>query len=138
MCQRYHSGIAASVISSFTGAILNLIGITILNQIYGRVAIKLNDWENYQKETEYQDALTIKFFIFSFVNSYTSIFYIAFFKVCCFVVVEGSIQRRAASRATRATMARCSATSRMHGDTHTHTHTHTHTPSAPRTVACWS
>ena len=34
----------ASVVASFTGAILNLIGILILNQIYGRIAIKLNNW----------------------------------------------------------------------------------------------
>jgi len=70
----------ASVIASFTGAILNLIGIMILNIIYGKVAVVLNDWENHRTDTDYEDALTFKYFVFSFVNSYTSIFYIAFFK----------------------------------------------------------
>jgi hypothetical protein len=45
------------------------------------MAVKMNDWENHQKQTDYDDALTFKYFTFSFVNSYTSIFYIAFFKV---------------------------------------------------------
>ena len=70
------------MVASITGAILNLIGIMILNLIYGKVAVALNDWENYQKETDYQDALIRKTFLFTFVNTYTSIFYIAFFKVC--------------------------------------------------------
>jgi hypothetical protein len=81
MCQ-------AGAIAAVTGAILNLIGISVLNIIYGKIAVILNDWENHQKQTDYDDALTFKFFIFTFVNSYTSIFYIAFFKVRLCVDVD--------------------------------------------------
>jgi hypothetical protein len=72
----------ATTISSFSGAILNLIGILVLNVIYNKLAVVLTNWENHQKETDYEDALAVKFFLFGFANSYTSIFYIAFFRVC--------------------------------------------------------
>ena len=45
--------LSAPIVTSFTAAILNLIGIMILNILYRKVAVKLNDWENHQKETEY-------------------------------------------------------------------------------------
>ena len=40
----------------------------------------MNDFENYRTDTEYEDALIAKTFIFQFVNSFTSLFYIAFIK----------------------------------------------------------
>lgn len=41
--------------------------------------------ENHRTQTSYEDALIIKLFGFQFVNSYTSLFYIAFFRQvqCC-------------------------------------------------------
>ncbi|CAG9311961.1 unnamed protein product [Blepharisma stoltei] len=60
--------------------IFNAIQIKILNIIYKKIAVVLTDWENYETESEYQNALTIKLFAFQFVNSYSSLFYIAYFK----------------------------------------------------------
>lgn len=39
--------------------------------------------ENHRTQTSYDDALIIKLFGFQFVNSYTSLFYIAFFRQVC-------------------------------------------------------
>jgi len=40
----------------------------------------LNDWENYRTQSEYENSLIVKLFLFNFVNSYTTLFYIAFVK----------------------------------------------------------
>ncbi|OMJ92465.1 hypothetical protein SteCoe_4807 [Stentor coeruleus] len=60
--------------------IANAIQIKIFNFIYVYVAKWLNDWENYEYPSQYTDSLTIKLFLFQFVNSYISLFYIAFVK----------------------------------------------------------
>eukprot|EP01137_Pigoraptor_chileana_P036263 Opistho-2@31530 len=73
-------GTNAGLITSVTAALLNLICIIVLNQIYRRVATSLNKWENHRTQTQYEDHLSFKIFLFEFVNSYASIFYIAFFK----------------------------------------------------------
>ena len=36
--------------------------------------------ENHRTQTQYNDMLIIKLFAFQFVNSYTSLYYIAFFR----------------------------------------------------------
>ena len=61
-------------------ALLNAVQIRVMNVIYSLVAAKMNDWENHETETEYVDALSVKLFLFRFVNCYVSFFYIAFFK----------------------------------------------------------
>jgi hypothetical protein len=38
----------------------------------------LTDWENHRTQTEYDDALIIKNFLFEFINNYFSLFFIAF------------------------------------------------------------
>ena len=48
--------------------------------LYKGLARKLNEWENHRTESDYIDALVIKTFCFQFVNSYATLFYIAFFK----------------------------------------------------------
>ncbi|XP_031568304.1 anoctamin-7-like isoform X2 [Actinia tenebrosa] len=65
---------------SATGAVLNLIIIMILSRVYEKLALLLNHWEMHRTQTEYEDNLTLKVFIFQFMNFYSSIFYIAFFK----------------------------------------------------------
>ncbi|XP_077998551.1 anoctamin-7-like isoform X2 [Glandiceps talaboti] len=70
----------AQSIASMSGAVVNLILIMALSNVYTRVAMKLNDWEMHRTQTEYEDQLTFKVFVFQFVNFYSSIFYIAFFK----------------------------------------------------------
>lgn len=60
--------------------LLNTTSIMILGKIYNFLAVKLTDWENHQTESAYNDALIIKLFAFQFANTYTSLFYIAFFR----------------------------------------------------------
>jgi hypothetical protein len=68
-------------------AFLNAVQIIVMNKVYTLVAKKLTDWENYETESMYNDSLATKLFLFQFVNSYNSLFYIAFLKSS----VEGCI-----------------------------------------------
>jgi len=65
---------------SVVSSIINAIAIIILNVIYDKIALILTNWENHRTDTEYEDALITKTFAFQFVNSYVSLFYIAYFK----------------------------------------------------------
>ena len=104
---------------SITAAIIQLIFVMILNNMYQFLAYKLTDWgrclcgcgdvcghhvsvggcgcgvcivswglgitvflfsELHRTQTQYDDSFTVKLYIFQFVNYYSSIFYIAFFK----------------------------------------------------------
>lgn len=66
--------------ASIIASIVNAIQIQVLNMLYSYVAIGLNDYENHRTDTEYEDALIAKTFVFQFVNSFASLFYIAFIK----------------------------------------------------------
>jgi hypothetical protein len=59
---------------------INAIQITIFNYIYNFVALLLTRLENHKTETEFERSLISKTFIFQFVNSFNSLFYIAFLK----------------------------------------------------------
>jgi hypothetical protein len=65
---------------SIAGAALNAVTIIVMNILWKTVAKKLTMWENYRTESEFENNLIFKIFTFYFVNSYTSLFYIAFFK----------------------------------------------------------
>eukprot|EP01039_Chlorochromonas_danica_P003789 gene3789-4139_t len=67
-------GSSASTVAS----ILNTVQITIFNYIYQKVAIHLTDMENQRTDTNYEDAMIVKLFLFQFVNSYASFFFLAF------------------------------------------------------------
>ena len=54
------------------------IQIEVLNSYYVRWAIRLNNFENHRTETQFDDALIIKTFIFQFINCFGCLFYIAF------------------------------------------------------------
>jgi hypothetical protein len=71
---------SSGIVSAITASILNLITIILLNILYGKLAVKLTDWENHRKESEYESQLAFKIFLFQFVNSYSALFYVAFFK----------------------------------------------------------
>ncbi|XP_023221241.1 anoctamin-7-like isoform X1 [Centruroides sculpturatus] len=71
-CNEFHNTIIASN--------LNTLSIMILGKIYNFFAVKLTNWENHQTQSAYNDALIIKLFSFQFANTYTSLFYIAFFR----------------------------------------------------------
>ncbi|XP_060085778.1 anoctamin-1-like isoform X2 [Ylistrum balloti] len=70
----------ASVVTTITAACLNLLFIIILNMIYTRVAFWLTDQETIRTQKDYDDSITVKLFALQFVNYYSSIVYIAFFK----------------------------------------------------------
>lgn len=67
-------------ITSLTAASINLFIIIVLGRLYAWVAVKLTDMEYHRTDGNYEDSLTIKMYLFQFVNYYASIFYIAFFK----------------------------------------------------------
>lgn len=52
----------------------------VMNKLYGGIAVTLNNWENHRTETEYEDHLISKVFLFQTVNSFSSLVFIAFIK----------------------------------------------------------
>lgn len=50
----------------------------LLNNIFWRVALLLNDFENYKTETEYRNFLILKVFAFRFVCYFATLYYYAF------------------------------------------------------------
>ena len=44
--------------------IIQVTWLTVMGELYGRVAVRLNGWENHKTEDEYQNHLTIKKFSF--------------------------------------------------------------------------
>ena len=69
-----------SIFITTTGATINLILIMFFNFIYESIAVWLTEKELHRTQTDFDDALTLKIYLFQFVNYYASIFYIAFFK----------------------------------------------------------
>jgi hypothetical protein len=67
-------------LAGIIASIANAVQIQVMNMIYGDVAIKLTNFENHRTDTEYEDSLIGKTFVFQFVNSFASLFYIAFVK----------------------------------------------------------
>jgi len=72
--------------------------INLLKFFYERLALWLTNWENPPTETDYKDSFTYKMFLFQFVNTYSSIFYIAFFKLNLVVGTPGNYRRLAGGR----------------------------------------
>ncbi|XP_033223638.1 anoctamin-4 isoform X2 [Belonocnema kinseyi] len=68
------------IFTATTAALLNLIVIMILTRVYTRMARWMTNLENPRTQTEYEDSFTFKIFMFEFVNFYSSLIYIAFFK----------------------------------------------------------
>ncbi|XP_004428978.1 PREDICTED: anoctamin-6 [Ceratotherium simum simum] len=66
--------------TTITASIISFIIIMILNMIYEKVAIMITNFELPRTQTDYENSLTMKMFLFQFVNYYSSCFYIAFFK----------------------------------------------------------
>jgi len=65
---------------AIAASIVNAVAIIILNMVYFKIAVALNNWENHRTDTDYEDALIAKTFVFQFVNSYIMLYYIAFFQ----------------------------------------------------------
>ncbi|XP_069865764.1 anoctamin-1 isoform X1 [Dipodomys merriami] len=63
-----------------TAVIINLVVIILLDEVYGCIARWLTKIEVPKTEKSFEDRLIFKAFLLKFVNSYTPIFYVAFFK----------------------------------------------------------
>nr|7B5D_A Chain A, Anoctamin-1 [Mus musculus]7B5D_B Chain B, Anoctamin-1 [Mus musculus]7B5E_A Chain A, Anoctamin-1 [Mus musculus]7B5E_B Chain B, Anoctamin-1 [Mus musculus] len=63
-----------------TAVIINLVVIALLDEVYGCIARWLTKIEVPKTEKSFEERLTFKAFLLKFVNSYTPIFYVAFFK----------------------------------------------------------
>lgn len=70
----------SSIIITVTSAVMNLICSEILSILYYYLARKLTDFELHKYQSNYDDSLIIKIYLFQFVNFYSSLFYVAFFK----------------------------------------------------------
>ena len=91
----------SNVTVSISGAIFQLVCVVGLNFVYERLAKLFTDWGNslcmiwaplirhsilcsspelHRTQTDYDDSLIVKVYLFQFVNFYSFIFYIAFFK----------------------------------------------------------
>lgn len=57
---------------------INSLEIQFLNRLSFSLAVMLNDRENHKTNTNYEDSLIIKLFAFQFINSYATLFYLAF------------------------------------------------------------
>lgn len=60
-------------------SLLNSFQIQFYNYVYNLVAIELSNCENHRTETEHEESVIGKVFVFQFVNSYASFFYLGFF-----------------------------------------------------------
>lgn len=69
-----------SVIISCTASVISLVVIIILNFIYQICAVKLTEIELPRTQQQFDDSYSLKVFCFQFVNYYSTLFYIAFFK----------------------------------------------------------
>ncbi|KAF9382266.1 Anoctamin-5, partial [Podila verticillata] len=76
-CRNHMTGPYAAVLAT---AMLNLVIIIILGEIWCRLAEWLTDKENHKYTESYEDSLIIKRYIFDFCNMYATLFYYAFFK----------------------------------------------------------
>uniref|UniRef100_A0A0N4Z324 Anoctamin n=1 Tax=Parastrongyloides trichosuri TaxID=131310 RepID=A0A0N4Z324_PARTI len=70
----------AIVITALLTGFINVCFIMALNRCYNWLAFKLTVWECPRTQSDFDNSYTLKVFLFQFVNYYTSLFYIAFFK----------------------------------------------------------
>ncbi|XP_017018154.1 anoctamin-6 isoform X1 [Drosophila kikkawai] len=68
------------MILPMTAGVIDLIVISLLDLVYSNLAVRLTNYEYCRTQTEYDESLTIKNYVFQFVNYYSSLFYIAFLK----------------------------------------------------------
>jgi len=68
----------------FVPSLCNTIAIMIFSHTHRALAVFLNNWENYQTQSEYESELIKKVFFFEFVNNFTGTC-CTFFSVCLFL-----------------------------------------------------
>ncbi|XP_042202982.1 anoctamin-8-like isoform X2 [Homarus americanus] len=79
LCDAFISAHEYTFYLSYAPKILMALTISAFDEGYTKVAVWLNDMENYRVEETYQNHLIIKLAVFRFVNSFLSLFYIAFY-----------------------------------------------------------
>jgi hypothetical protein len=67
-------------IGAIISGLVYVIQIKLFDVIYSKIAQKLNIWENHETINQHNNSLSFKLFLFQFVNNYSGLFYIAFFK----------------------------------------------------------
>lgn len=78
-----HADLTSYLANNFTKAtagFINFLAISILNDVYEYLAVWLTDMEHLRTQTEYDDSFTLKTYLLQFINTYASLFYIAFLK----------------------------------------------------------
>lgn len=70
--------VGGGALASIVPSVLDTVRIVVLGKIYDQVATKLTEFENHRTQTEFEDQLIIKLFLFQFINTYTTLFYVAF------------------------------------------------------------
>ncbi|PRP82580.1 hypothetical protein PROFUN_04885 [Planoprotostelium fungivorum] len=78
--KQYFGGVL-SFLNNYLGLLPTIVYsalVPVLNVAYTTLAVKLNDWENHRTESAHDNAQIIKLILFWFINSYLSLFYIAF------------------------------------------------------------
>ena len=61
--------------------------------VYTALATWLNDLENYRTDTDYEDHLILKVMLFTFINSYITLFYIGFAKAIGYPLNVGKFEK---------------------------------------------
>ena len=60
--------------------VFSAVQIALFDEMYTRLALWLNEKENHETDADYERSLIMKNFTFRFVNSYNSLFFVAFVK----------------------------------------------------------
>ncbi|XP_019619583.1 PREDICTED: anoctamin-8-like isoform X1 [Branchiostoma belcheri] len=74
-----NQGEDVSAVTRFLPKVLLSLVVMVMDEVYKRIAIWLNDKENYRLQSTYENHLIIKLVLFQFVNSFLSLFYIGFY-----------------------------------------------------------
>jgi len=67
-----------SLFASFIASVMNAVQIQVFNLIYQNIVVSLTNNENHRTDTLYEDSMITKLFLFQFMNSYSSFFFLAF------------------------------------------------------------
>jgi hypothetical protein len=65
----------------FVVGILSGIQIEFMSYWFGKISRDLNDWENHEKNFQYENSMIVKIVVYDIINNYNSLMFISFFKV---------------------------------------------------------
>ncbi|XP_041948826.1 anoctamin-8 isoform X1 [Alosa sapidissima] len=66
-------------LTRFLPKVILAVTVSTCDEVYKKIALWLNDMENYKLQSAYDNNLIIKLVFFQFINSYLSLFYIGFY-----------------------------------------------------------